>query len=610
MDDQSVKFSIGCFVVIHDVVHCWTGKHALAKLRNEVSVFGFWIKLLSNFLDIFERFSDDSFWSNILGDRTLSLLKRYLVNDTLHIFIFVTFLPAVMAGIIHGFKYIKRRIEELFYVQIVIGENDLIYTPINEYITKHFKGVEKLSRVRGKTGYTEPQDINKNRYGFYRSSRASLDNTPIIDLIPEKFHVFEIWYKGYKIFISRSEEELSGQMAINRLRFGHPGEATTETIVIKMRSRDLQKLRSFIQEWIDEYYEIRKNKLVIYKCKFQNYGWDDDNYWQEHSYKQKRHFSSVVLKKGDQERILRDIITFKESKDWYDARGIPYRRGYLLWGEPGTGKTSFIQSLASKVKMNVAILNLSAAADDDTLSTVLARVPKNSVLVIEDIDHYKFEEGISEKDDSKKSKDEKKSVSVSGILNAIDGIASLEESIIFMTCNDLNSIPPALIRPGRVDLKLNMSYVDNYQLQLIFWRFFCMEVKETPLEEIPKEKFPLLAKTVTSLLSGLREQAKAVKESTGIAIEISPAELISYFLYHALRFNLPKNPELIDQCFQSLLKSIPEFINSIAVDRKQAIAHAKKKTGNNEDSESNKSSPITPPSSPTAEKKVAETKTN
>lgn len=78
--------------------------------------------------------------------------------------------------------------------------------------------------------------------------------------------------------------------------------------------------------------------------------------------------------------------------------------------------------------MNVAILNLSAAADDDTLSTVLARVPKNSVLVIEDIDHYKFEEGTSDKDDTKKSKDEKKTVSVSGILNAIDGIASLEES--------------------------------------------------------------------------------------------------------------------------------------------------------------------------------------
>jgi KaiC/GvpD/RAD55 family RecA-like ATPase len=124
-----------------------------------------------------------------------------------------------------------------------------------------------------------------------------------------------------------------------------------------------------------------------------------------------------------------DIITFKESKGWYDDRGIPFRRGILLYGPPGTGKTSFIQSLASEIKMNVAILSLSAAADDDSLSNVLARVPKNSLLVIEDIDHYKFEEGTSGKEKSDgRGGESKKSISVSGILNAIDGIASVEES--------------------------------------------------------------------------------------------------------------------------------------------------------------------------------------
>jgi KaiC/GvpD/RAD55 family RecA-like ATPase len=129
-------------------------------------------------------------------------------------------------------------------------------------------------------------------------------------------------------------------------------------------------------------------------------------------------------------------MTFKESKDWYNDRGIPYRRGYLLHGPPGTGKTSFIQSLASKVNMNVAILNLSAAASDDALSSALAQVPKSCMLVIEDVDHYKFEEGISETQDANKASKEKSTVSVSGILNAIDGIASLEESskVLFNFC--------------------------------------------------------------------------------------------------------------------------------------------------------------------------------
>lgn len=78
--------------------------------------------------------------------------------------------------------------------------------------------------------------------------------------------------------------------------------------------------------------------------------------------------------------------------------------------------------------MNVAILNLSAAASDDALSTALAQVPKSCILVIEDLDHYQFEEGVPEKQDSKGLPKEKNSVSVSGILNAIDGITSMEES--------------------------------------------------------------------------------------------------------------------------------------------------------------------------------------
>jgi len=91
----------------------------------------------------------------------------------------------------------------------------------------------------------------------------------------------------------------------------------------RMRSRDLPKLRSFIQEWVDEYYNTRKNKvklgldwksktcivtcllqLIIYKCNFYNHGWDDDNQWKEHGYRKVRSFNSVVLKKGEQDRIL------------------------------------------------------------------------------------------------------------------------------------------------------------------------------------------------------------------------------------------------------------------------------------------------------------------
>lgn len=349
-------------------------------------------------------------------------------------------------------------------------------------------------------------------------------------------------------------------------------------------------------------------------------------------------------------RLLLDILTFKESKEWYNDRGIPYRRGYLLYGPPGTGKTSFIQSLASKVKMNVAILNLSAASDDDSLSSALAQLPKGCILVIEDVDHYQFDEGLQEKKDEGKSNKKSNSVSVSGILNAIDGIASLEESrkyfykclnqhththtmgshhfllVIFMTCNDMNTIPPALIRPGRIDLKIHMGYIDDYQAKLIFWRFFCMEEKETALEDIPTEKYPTLSKTVDELIQRMRDTAHVISKERHIQLEISPAELISYLLFHALKYKLSKQPEHLDLCCQSILDHIPDFIDTVATDRKQAIEHAKKKAmlQQTEEQQQNASNNVnttttkdneakipTPPTSPSVEKKtVADVKDN
>lgn len=143
-----------------------------------------------------------------------------------------------------------------------------------------------------------------------------------------------------------------------------------------------------------------------------------------------------------------------------------------------------------------------------------------------------------------------------------------------MTCNDLSTVPPALIRPGRIDLKLHMGYIDNYQAELIFWKFFCMPEKEKELDVIDKSKYPVLARTVNELIQRMRDLASQQL----IQLEISPAELISYLLFHALKYNLSKNPDSLSDCCQSLLDHIPDFINSVTADRIQAIEHAKKKT--------------------------------
>jgi chaperone BCS1 len=74
--------------------------------------------------------------------------------------------------------------------------------------------------------------------------------------------------------------------------------------------------------------------------------------------KDKRPFSSVVLDKGVSESIKNDIIDFLSNRKWYFDRGIPYRRGYLLYGPPGCGKTSFITALAGKFNIFCSTINL------------------------------------------------------------------------------------------------------------------------------------------------------------------------------------------------------------------------------------------------------------
>lgn len=70
-----------------------------------------------------------------------------------------------------------------------------------------------------------------------------------------------------------------------------------------------------------------------------------------------------------------------------DSAGIPYRRGYLLYGPPGSGKSSFIQALAGSLDYNICVLNLSERGlTDDKLNHLLANAPERSIMLLEDID--------------------------------------------------------------------------------------------------------------------------------------------------------------------------------------------------------------------------------
>jgi chaperone BCS1 len=124
----------------------------------------------------------------------------------------------------------------------------------------------------------------------------------------------------------------------------------------------------------------QSGKLVIYNA------WGTE--WKPFGNpKLKRNLDSVVLDSAVKRKLCDDLTSFLSNSDWYHERGIPYRRGYLLHGPPGTGKTSFIQSLAGSLDYNICLLNLfDRGMTDDKLALLLSNTPPRSFVLLEDVD--------------------------------------------------------------------------------------------------------------------------------------------------------------------------------------------------------------------------------
>ncbi|XP_037076196.1 mitochondrial chaperone BCS1-like [Pollicipes pollicipes] len=197
--------------------------------------------------------------------------------------------------------------------------------------------------------------------------------------------------------------------------------------------------------------------------------------------RRRRPIDSVVLDENVAERILADVNEFRHNPAWYQDRGIPYRRGYLLHGPPGCGKSSFITALAGELGFSICVLNLSERGlSDDRLHHLLAVAPTESIVLLEDVDAA----FVSREDtaQTRAAYEGLSRVTFSGLLNCLDGVASTEARIVFMTTNYLDRLDPALIRPGRVDVKEHVGHVTPHQLRRLFLRFY-------PGETAPAERF-------------------------------------------------------------------------------------------------------------------------
>jgi mitochondrial chaperone BCS1 len=191
-----------------------------------------------------------------------------------------------------------------------------------------------------------------------------------------------------------------------------------------------------------------------------------------------RLLDSVVLRAREKEQLLDDIARFKNSRQRYRSLGVPYHRGYLLYGPPGTGKTSLVSALAEKFGMSIYAVNL-AQFNDRSLVVAMNDVEPNSVILFEDIDCMKSsdarpitEDAVGAESKSSSVKEDRNGVTLSGLLNALDGFSAPDNVLFIMTSNQIEALDPALLRPGRIDYRLYLGQATAAQKVELYRRFF------------------------------------------------------------------------------------------------------------------------------------------
>lgn len=151
---------------------------------------------------------------------------------------------------------------------------------------------------------------------------------------------------------------------------------------------------------------------------------------------------------------------------WYADRGIPFRRGYLLHGVPGSGKSSLIHAIAGELMLDIYVVSLSSSwINDSTLTTLMGRVPARCIVLLEDLDaaftrstsRDDGSTGVPTSNNNDNNTEQTSSetttqtvitrngrrvvktdqvpdvntLSLSGLLNALDGVAASEGRILF-----------------------------------------------------------------------------------------------------------------------------------------------------------------------------------
>jgi chaperone BCS1 len=275
---------------------------------------------------------------------------------------------------------------------------------------------------------------------------------------------------------------LNGSSALANHAMGIPNEYAAapigdEPLVVMCLGRSVEPIKKFLDHCRD-FAEKQRESFITVRASKQRYG---NESWDSTILRPIRPLETVHFDETTKYELAADIKNYLDpaTRRFYTDRGIPYRRGYLLHGPPGTGKTSLSLALAGTFGLELYLVHLPSVREDSELERLFTALPRRCLVLLEDIDAVgtKRKPEMVEEDDDGDDSDEEEApirsrVTLSGLLNVLDGVASQEGRIVLMTSNMAHKLDDALIRPGRIDKMIFLGNISQRSAELMFLRMY------------------------------------------------------------------------------------------------------------------------------------------
>ncbi|KAI9841137.1 MAG: hypothetical protein M1837_000981 [Sclerophora amabilis] len=449
-----------------------------------------------------------------------SIISRYLLEAfgfDITILVSVCFLTFAVGKC--G-KYIWRNAYDIFQdwftSSISIPENDMIYDYMMGWLAD--QKVSKDSRsLQAKTSHSKVWDDEEDAGDENPSDDSNLEDddhdpeegdlTKIVNFsnwdakTPPRYEPalgdHHFWHKGNYFLLNRAMKQVMSTS------YGSSAFQDTENLTLTCVGRSPQPIKSLLEEARDHFLEKEKVMTVIRRpgSKEMRQMHGGHYLWDRVATRPSRPMDTVVLDHAQKESLLADINEYLHpaTARWYANRGIPLRRGYLFFGPPGTGKSSLSFALAGIFGLDIYVISLlEPSLSEEDLGLLFNDLPRRCIVLLEDIDSAGLKRKEKKEVDDKETppptssewgltevakalqsakadeadEGKKKGISLSGLLNAIDGVASHEGRVLVMTTNFPEQLDEALIRPGRIDMQVRFSLATKMQAKELFVRMY------------------------------------------------------------------------------------------------------------------------------------------